>query len=129
MFDPDAAKIEWQGGWRWSYFKGATLSKKKPGWLGCAKVNGKNRYGGYTGVKTYFALVDAKGKMHTGDNAYFSSGCDDPNPTPLQAAFIDTQTGAGTTSVADELTKLAGLLEKGLITKEEFEAQKAKLLN
>jgi hypothetical protein len=33
-----------------------------------------------------------------------------------------------TISVADELSKLADLLEKGLITREEFETQKAKLL-
>lgn len=31
-------------------------------------------------------------------------------------------------SVADELTKLAGLLEKGLLTEEEFKQQKAKIL-
>lgn len=34
----------------------------------------------------------------------------------------------GTNSVADELTKFAELLEKGLITQEEFDAQRKKLL-
>lgn len=36
---------------------------------------------------------------------------------------------AGSASVADELSKLADLLREGLLTREEFEAQKAKLLD
>lgn len=35
---------------------------------------------------------------------------------------------AETTSVADEISKLAALLDKGLLTEEEFRAQKAALL-
>jgi hypothetical protein len=35
---------------------------------------------------------------------------------------------AGATSTADELTKLAGLRDQGVLTEEQFEAQKAKLL-
>jgi ABC-type multidrug transport system fused ATPase/permease subunit len=35
---------------------------------------------------------------------------------------------AGTTSTADELTKLAGLRDQGVLTQDQFEAQKAKLL-
>jgi hypothetical protein len=38
------------------------------------------------------------------------------------------QQTAGASSSADELTKLADLREKGLLTPEEFEAQKAKIL-
>lgn len=34
-----------------------------------------------------------------------------------------------TTSVAEQLEKMAGLLEKGILTQEEFDSQKAKLLN
>jgi len=39
------------------------------------------------------------------------------------------QQSNGVPSVADELTKLAELAEKGIITKEEFEAQKQRLLS
>jgi ABC-type multidrug transport system fused ATPase/permease subunit len=38
------------------------------------------------------------------------------------------RSAAGTHSTSDELTKLAGLREQGVITDEEFNAQKAKLL-
>lgn len=43
-------------------------------------------------------------------------------PTPATAA------APAAPSVADEITKLAGLLDKGLITQDEFAAQKMKLL-
>jgi len=38
------------------------------------------------------------------------------------------EVAVGGPSVADELSKLAGLMERGLLTEDEFEAQKAKLL-
>ncbi|WP_428356959.1 SHOCT domain-containing protein [Methyloprofundus sp.] len=44
----------------------------------------------------------------------------------IQRAFI--KEAAGTTSVADELAKLAELRDKGVVTEEEFNAHKAKLL-
>ena len=44
----------------------------------------------------------------------------------IQRAYI--QEAAGTPSVADELTKLAGLRDKGVISEAEFNAHKAKLL-
>jgi hypothetical protein len=43
---------------------------------------------------------------------------------PSQAA---TQTGSGP-SVADELLKLASLRDSGILTQDEFDAQKAKLI-
>ncbi|MBL0720028.1 hypothetical protein JI742_09030 [Piscinibacter sp. Jin2] len=45
---------------------------------------------------------------------------------PKATAFSDA---ASATSIADELTKLARLVEVGLLTPEEFSAQKAALLN
>ena len=42
------------------------------------------------------------------------------NPTPLMSS---------TSSIADELTKLAKLKDAGILSEEEFNAQKAKLLN
>jgi membrane protease subunit (stomatin/prohibitin family) len=47
-----------------------------------------------------------------------------------QQAFQSyVQQTAGATSAADELAKLADLNQKGVITDEEFAAQKAKLLS
>ncbi len=46
-----------------------------------------------------------------------------------EQAFRDyVRTTAGTTSTADELTKLATLRDNGVITADEFTAQKARLL-
>lgn len=46
--------------------------------------------------------------------------------------FVEKQMAAGVTnkggSLADELTKLAGLRDQGILTEEEFQDQKAKLL-
>ena len=43
-------------------------------------------------------------------------------------AYIRQAAGTSGTSTAEELTKLAGLRDSGVINNEEFEAQKAKLL-
>lgn len=49
------------------------------------------------------------------------------NGKPIKPATTSTQPGTG--SVADELKKLKELLDQGILTKEEFEAAKKKLLN
>src|SRR5690348_3247827 len=46
----------------------------------------------------------------------------------IEANREPQQPTASSTSVADQLGKLADLLEKGLLTREEFDAEKAKLL-
>lgn len=46
-----------------------------------------------------------------------------------QQKSIPTMQQTSTTSIADELTKLAKLKEQGLLTEEEFDAQKKKILN
>jgi hypothetical protein len=73
----------------------------------------------YLGVLIY--LIARGGSMHERAAAQVAQ---------QQKAF-DTyvkQTAGGSSSV-DELAKLAGLKEKGVITDAEFEAQKAKLLS
>jgi len=40
-----------------------------------------------------------------------------------------TQSNGGQTSIADEIQKLKGLLDSGVLTQQEFDTQKAKLLN
>lgn len=51
------------------------------------------------------------------------------NPAPQQPTYQAYQQPQPTDLVADELTKLKKLLDDGVITQEEFEAQKNKLLN
>jgi hypothetical protein len=72
----------------------------------------------YLGVLVY--LIARGGKMHERADAAAAR---------QQRAFNTyVQQAAGTSSAADELTKLADLREKGVLTPEEFEAQKAKIL-
>lgn len=50
---------------------------------------------------------------------------------PPQAARVETAPSAsagGGGSVADEIAKLAALRDKGILTQQEFQAQKAKVL-
>lgn len=134
LYDPQAAQLTWRGGWRWGHVKPFQLwSKREYGWLGCVGLNGKNRMGGYVGVEEKFVLLKADGSMKTDAVGAYTSECDDGSPpVPLQAAFQTPTNGgvgvAAPVSLADELAKLADLKAKGILTDEEFAAQKAKLL-
>ena len=55
---------------------------------------------------------------------------DDAKQNAAQVAPVMSQPVAPqSSSIADELTKLAALKEQGILTDEEFQIQKAKLLN
>jgi ABC-type multidrug transport system fused ATPase/permease subunit len=72
----------------------------------------------FLGILIY--LIARGGKMHERADAAAAR---------QQKAFnAYVQQTAGTSSSADELSKLADLREKGVLTPEEFEAQKAKIL-
>ncbi len=72
----------------------------------------------FLGILVY--LIARGGKMHERADAAAAR---------QQRAFnAYVQQTAGTSSAADELSKLADLREKGVLTPEEFEAQKAKIL-
>lgn len=130
LYDPQAATIVWDGGWSWGHVKPFQLwSKREWGWLGCLRLNGKNRLGGYVGEQAMWVLLEPDGTMKTGSQNSVTSECDDGSARPpLQPAFMDATPATGTMSIADELGKLADLRDKGIITPAEFEAQKAKLL-
>jgi len=49
-------------------------------------------------------------------------------PTPVTATTGGTATTTANISVADELLKLKKLLDEGVLTQQEFDAQKKKLL-
>ena len=72
----------------------------------------------FLGILVY--LIARGGKMHERADAAAAR---------QQRAFHTyVQQAAGTSSAADELTKLVDLREKGVLTPEEFETQKAKIL-
>ena len=72
----------------------------------------------WLGVLSY-VVIRGKGMQERNMQAVADAG-------ERQRAYIQSVAG---TSTADELSKLAGLKDKGVITDSEFEAQKARLLS
>jgi len=72
----------------------------------------------WLGVLSY-VVIRGKGMQERNMQAVADAG-------ERQRAYIQSVAG---TSTADELSKLAGLKDKGVITDAEFEAQKARLLS
>jgi len=56
------------------------------------------------------------------------SGSRQANPTPPPIQDTTSQQQSGGQGVAEQLERLGALVEKGLLSKEEFDAQKKKLL-
>lgn len=73
------------------------------------------------GVLVYLIARGGKMQQHSIDQA---KAQDD-----AFKAYVQHAAGSGGASTADELTKLAALRDSGVITPEEFEAQKAKHLS
>ena len=126
LYDPGSAQIMWTSGFEWGYSK-PLIGKRVWGWVGCLSLNAKNRMGGYVGAQSYWVLHQPSGKISTGPVVDRFTQCDTPGKVPLQPELL-TAEAPPSLSVADELSKLADLLDRGLITREEFEAQKARLL-
>lgn len=132
LIDPESARIEWPYGFKWGGFK-PMLQKRIHGWATCVMVNGRNRMGGYTGSKP--AIVVYLGRVRYLEITDDQYGIDSERcakagfPAPPAALTSRAGVPAPTMSVADEIAKLAELRDKGIITPEEFNALKAKLLN
>lgn len=127
LYDPESVTIEWVSGFKWGYRK-PVIGKRKFGWVACGNFNAKNRLGGYTGNQGFVLLHTPDGKTAIYEYGDGTSTCGrgvaPVNPELL--ALIAKEDAR--ISVADELTKLAALLERGLITQAEYDTQKAKLL-
>lgn len=63
------------------------------------------------------------------DNAILSGEIDVPEEFKPKAKVLQVEVKGASSSLADELIKLKKLLDDGILTKEEFEAQKKKLLD
>lgn len=132
LFDPSAAQITWTSGFKWSAVK-PVIGSKTWGWVGCVAMNGKNQFGAYVGAVTYWAFYGSGGDVAAGPagNSSLMYGvltqCDGP-PVPLQVELTMPASPVPGVPIADELAKLAGLLDKGVITRAEFDAEKARLL-
>lgn len=131
LFDPTSAQVEWRSGFRWGYLK-PIIGRRSHGWVACGNVNAKNRMGGYVGIQGFTLFVEPSGDVTVAFQGEMLSSCDDMKHAPINnelLAALPKEQGSGALSVADELKKLAALRDDGIITQQEFEAQKAKLLS
>ena len=78
----------------------------------------------YLGALVY--IIVRGGSMHTRDQR--SAEAADKAMRDYVRSTVGPTAGAGAGGTADELTKLADLRDKGVITDQEFTAQKAKIL-
>lgn len=57
LIDPESAWISWMSGYRKGGFK-PLFEGRVHGYVACGQVNARNRMGGYTGARTFIAVVD-----------------------------------------------------------------------
>lgn len=130
LFDPDSARIEWPYGFLSGSWKPA-FQKPIEGYWTCGLINAKNRMGGYTGSRSFVAVVSPTSIVQyvetgTGDNFdIISSQCaNSVKLLPPAPPGFGSDTGGGrqqaAPSMADELKKLADLRQSGALTEAEF---------
>jgi hypothetical protein len=132
LFDPDSAVINWRSGFAWGFVK-PIIGRRTYVWVACGTLNAKNRYGGYVGAKQFWIAADANGAVTANWVDETMSSCDKGTGVPVNPELKNLSSNmpvanSATISVADELEKLANLRDKGVITPEEFDQQKARLL-
>lgn len=124
LFDPSSAQIKWVQGFTWGFYK-PVLERRIFGWVACGTINAKNRMGGYVGAQGFTVVFD--GTVKRADiNEYLA--CPPSPSSPLQPELEEVSFATNSSSVADEIAKLAELKEKGVLSEDEFRAAKAKLL-
>ena len=140
FFDPGSAIVEWPYGFTYGSWK-PVLQGRIDGYWTCGRVNGKNRMGGYVGSR-YFVVVlghNAEVKFQeVGDGSdydFVAGQCQNSVRLlpPARDQFVEETPAPsapnGSTSMADELRKLADLKASGALTDEEYQAAKAKVLD
>lgn len=131
LVDPESARIEWSYGFKWGGYK-PMLQKRIHGWTTCVFVNGRNRMGGYSGSKPAIVVYNSGIRyLEITDDQYGldSERCAKAGfPAAPATLASHVVAPAPVQSVADEIAKLAALRDQGIITPEEFDTQKAKLL-
>jgi hypothetical protein len=143
MIDPDSARIEWPAGFTHGTWQPMFSKKLIEGYWTCGWINARNRMGGYTGRAAFVVVLDASGQikfLEIGDAGkdnvinvdYLFRACSNsakalPPPPNELTQTVSTET-AQVPSIADEIKKLVDLRESGVITEEEFQAAKKRLL-
>ncbi len=137
LIDPSSAQFTWTNGFLYGTWK-PPLQKRVEGYWSCGLVNARNRMGGFAGRSSFVVVMPNENTVSFAD---IGTGQDfdilamqcaksakllPPVPAEMMAETAPT---SALPSIADELAKLAALREKGIITQEEFDSQKAKLLS
>lgn len=136
LVDPASAQFEWPFGFTYGTWK-PLFGKRIEGYWTCGQVNAKNRMGGYTGATAFVVVMDnerATKYVEVGSGREFdllASQCAKstallPPPPPALSAVASLPENR--VSIADELEKLAGLRDRGVLTEDEFQAQKDAIL-
>lgn len=134
FFDPQSAVFEWPTGFLYGKWK-PLLRRSVTGYISCGWVNAKNRMGGYVGRRAFVVVMDGQRIIFSDiDGAELDvvgRTCKARSmefPPPQIVPSISEPIPTVRNDVAQSLTQLAALLERGLITRDEFEAEKARLL-
>jgi hypothetical protein len=141
LVDPSSAEFSWPNGFTNGTWK-PLLQKRVEGWITCGEVNAKNRMGGYAGRSSFVVVLSEDGQSvifsefddyRSGSfGGLVAAQCRKSAsffPRPQEGMLDRIDAAPATQGIADELRKLGELKEKGLLTEEEFRAQKAKLLS
>lgn len=137
LIDPESARIEWPYGFLLGYWQ-PFLSKKIEGYWTCGLVNARNRMGGYTGSSYFVVVLDPEAAVRyvelgeSKDFDFLTSQCKGsvdllPRP-PAEMMARGSSAPPLSSSLADELKKLADLHQSGAISEEEFQSAKKRLL-
>ena len=145
LTDPGSAQFQWPLGFAYGSWR-PTIYPHMTGYLGCGRVNVKNRFGGDAGVRWFSAIVRDDGKVvlahidHTVGLAQAKPYCARAGLPRPQAGMLDVAAapvqGPETLapaanqpfSVPAEVARLAELRDRGLLTPAEFQVLKQALL-
>ena len=141
LVDPDSAKFDWRYGFVLGVWSPKWARTSTRGYFTCGTVNSRNRMGGYGGPSSFVALFDGIGSRlwwtlvdSQATPHLIAMECERmagqfPSPQAGMANLPPSRGRAEMGSLADEISKLAALRDKGILTEAEFQTQKTTLLN
>jgi Short C-terminal domain len=142
LIDPNSAIIELPYDYIYGTWTSGFGRTSVEGFITCGTVNARNRMGGYTGSTYFVSVVNETGialftDMDSSSSPYFrpvDQGCS--NLVPKLSLVKDqtaspsssTQSPAPELSLAEQLATLADLYASGALSKEEYDAAKARVI-
>ena len=136
LVDPTSAQFEWTNGFSFQTYR-SLFSKEITGPTTCGFVNARDRAGGYSGRAAFIVIMSQLGdsvafaEIDEPGSDIIARQCARAHLPPLGQGMASSTPNAAASAgetVADQLTKLAALRDKGYLTEQEFEQQKQLLL-